>query len=355
MWVKFKHVHRVKARNGKLYYYHRPSGTRLPDDPDSAEFAARLDELNAKGPPARSRACEGTTADLIERYKASDKFKKKAARTRADYMKRMDFLVTKFGDVPAKGWTTEEVLELQDALSDAPRQADYMVQVLSILFNFARRYPSRFGLLHNPASPVERIYEPDGYKPWPDNLIAAFRKKAEPELRWIMEGALYTGQRQGDLIRMAWSAFDGQFIDVVQGKTGERLAIPCPAPLLRVLDRIPKRATVIFTNKRKRMWGLDHLRHQITRTVRASGFEGYSLHGLRKNAARNLADAGCSNDEIMAITGHKTDRMVRLYTRSADQKRRAMGAIAKLESGTKLEKTADQTVKTQGATNEDGS
>jgi integrase len=31
-----------------------------------------------------------------------------------------------------------------------------------------------------------------------------------------------------------------------------------------------------------------------------------SLHGLRKAAARRLAEAGCSVHEIGAITGHKT-------------------------------------------------
>lgn len=352
MWVKIKHVHRIKARNGQLYYYHRPTGERLPDDPDSAAFVAMLDELNRQGRPSQSQAREGSTRDLVERYKDSDKFKKKAPRTRADYMKRLDYLSETFGAVPVKNWTTEEVLDLQDAFSEAPRQADYLVQVLSILFNFARRYPSRFGLLHNPASPVEKIYEADGYKPWPDNLISAFREAADPELRWIMEGALYTGQRQGDLIRMAWGNFDGQFIEVVQGKTGERLAIPCPAALLAVLADIPKRATVIFTNKQKRMWGLDHLRHQITKTVRECGFDGYSLHGLRKNAAKNLADAGCDNEEVMAITGHKTDRMVRHYIKGADQKVRAVRAIRKLEAGTKVEKAADGTVKRQGGGDE---
>lgn len=44
-----------------------------------------------------------------------------------------------------------------------------------------------------------------------------------------------------------------------------------------------------------------------------------------------LAEAGCTTDEIKAITGHTTSRMVEHYTKGADQKKRASAAILKLE------------------------
>ena len=46
----------------------------------------------------------------------------------------------------------------------------------------------------------------------------------------------------------------------------------------------------------------------------------YSLHGLRKNAAVSLAEAGCSDAEIQAVTGHKSVKMVQGYRRAASQK-----------------------------------
>jgi enterobacteria phage integrase len=54
------------------------------------------------------------------------------------------------------------------------------------------------------------------------------------------------------------------------------------------------------------------------------------LHGLRKAAARRLAEAGCTEKEIAAVTGHTTLKEVARYTRAADQKRLAAGAVAKL-------------------------
>jgi integrase len=52
-------------------------------------------------------------------------------------------------------------------------------------------------------------------------------------------------------------------------------------------------------------------------------------HGVRKAAARRLAEAGCSAHEIMAITGHESLKEVERYTKAAEQKRLAKAAIAK--------------------------
>ena len=56
-------------------------------------------------------------------------------------------------------------------------------------------------------------------------------------------------------------------------------------------------------------------------------FERCKAHGLRKAAARRLAEAGCSASEIAAITGHRTLAEVERYTRAADQERLARQAM----------------------------
>ena len=53
-------------------------------------------------------------------------------------------------------------------------------------------------------------------------------------------------------------------------------------------------------------------------------------HGLRKAAARRLAEAGCTAHEIMAMTGHKSLAEAERYTRQADQARLARSAVARL-------------------------
>jgi integrase len=61
------------------------------------------------------------------------------------------------------------------------------------------------------------------------------------------------------------------------------------------------------------------------------GIKGYSFHGLRKNAAQALAEAGCSIDEIMAVTGHRSAKMALHYTKRAAKKQMAKNAIKRWE------------------------
>ena len=56
------------------------------------------------------------------------------------------------------------------------------------------------------------------------------------------------------------------------------------------------------------------------------------LHGLRKTAARKLADMGLSTETIKSVTGHVTDRMVGEYVKGANQKRLAKEAIRRWEN-----------------------
>ena len=66
------------------------------------------------------------------------------------------------------------------------------------------------------------------------------------------------------------------------------------------------------------------------KAIRAAGLPPECVpHGLRKAAARRLAEAGCSSKEIAAITGHKTLAEVERYTREADQERLSKSAIQK--------------------------
>ena len=58
--------------------------------------------------------------------------------------------------------------------------------------------------------------------------------------------ALWTGQRQGDLLRLPWSAYDGSYIRLRQSKTGARVVIPVGAPLKAALDITPRSAAPSF-------------------------------------------------------------------------------------------------------------
>jgi integrase len=56
------------------------------------------------------------------------------------------------------------------------------------------------------------------------------------------------------------------------------------------------------------------------------------FHGLRKTAAVMLTEAGCTTEQVKAITGHRTDDMAAYYAKQANQGVLAKAAMEKLEA-----------------------
>ena len=146
-----------------------------------------------------------------------------------------------------------------------------------------------------------------------------------------MQLAIFTGQRQADILRMSWHDYENEVIHVVQQKTGSKVWIPAHRELQAVLQSCNRRSPIILTSRVGRPFQSDHFRHVWRRATLEAELDGLTFHGLRHTAAERLAEAGCSDLEIAAITGHRTAAMVRRYTRDADKKQLARSAIAKLE------------------------
>jgi pimeloyl-ACP methyl ester carboxylesterase len=72
-------------------------------------------------------------------------------------------------------------------------------------------------------------------------------------------------------------------------------------------------------------------------TLAAAVLSG-SSGSLRKAACRRLAEAGCSANEIAAISGHALLREVERYTKAADQERMARNALARTNNELKTVK-----------------
>lgn len=162
-------------------------------------------------------------------------------------------------------------------------------------------------------------------------------------------GLHYTGQRGGDVAKMKWSDFDGQRIFVVQEKTGKKLWLRCPKPLLTVLKREQRRADHehIFSHAYGEPFtNAQTLSHAIRNRLHALGIEppkdsgkrNYTMHGLRKNAGMELALAGCTVNEIMAVLGHKTPKMALYYVEQACQETMNDNAVVKWDAA--IEKRA---------------
>jgi integrase len=149
--------------------------------------------------------------------------------------------------------------------------------------------------------------------------------------------ALWTGQRQGDLLRLPWSAYDGKHIRLRQSKGGTRVVIKVGLPLKAMLDATAKRSTIILTNNDGKPWSPDGFRASWGKACKVAGIVGVTFHDLRGTAVTRLALAGCTEAEIATITGHSLRSVRAIIDTHYLARDPALGesAITKLEERTK--------------------
>jgi integrase len=167
-------------------------------------------------------------------------------------------------------------------------------------------------------------------------------EKAAKHLHLPLMLALWTGQRQGDLLRLPWSAYDGTKITLRQSKTGARVSIPVGLPLKAALDGTPKRSTLILVSSDNKPWTPDGFRSSWRKACANAGVTGVTFNDLRGTAVTRLALVECTEAQIASITGHSL-RDVRSILDSHYLHRDpalAEAAIQKLEAGTNSPKRA---------------
>ena len=104
---------------------------------------------------------------------------------------------------------------------------------------------------------------------------------------------------------------------------------------VQVFDTLAKRPGPIALNSRGEPWTADGFKSSFADAKRGLEITGLVFHGLRHTAASRLYEAGNDVDDIMAVTGHRTRKMVEHYIKHADRKMRSSAAIARLPSRTK--------------------
>ena len=168
---------------------------------------------------------------------------------------------------------------------------------------------------------------------WLPEHVNAFCNVASDELKLALVLAIYTGQRQGDLIRMTWGQYDGDWINHRQSKGKKRVAVPVHRNLKKVLDNVSRRSTLILTTPTGLPWKSDWFRNRWREASVAAGIKDLHFHDLRGTAVTMLAEAGCSNAEIAAITGHTMQSVETILVKYVSLTRDlARSAMTKLEN-----------------------
>lgn len=379
MTKKRKHLYRKPdPRNPELirvYFRHPKTAklTPLPFDETSTEFAEQYDPLfaalTAAPKPARDPnvrvkrndddgnvlygpATLGWFADkfLASKYFDPDHKDCYAEGTCYNYRKTIKLLKKRLGGGMLVDLDQEavEVYSAEVAREHGDSAGDDQTSMISNLWEFAKGFQEfrRKGRI-NPTTRIKRHYRHDGegHLVWPEEVIEKFDADCPAHLQFVRLGLHYTGQRGGDVVAMKWTDFDGKRIYVVQEKTGKKLWLNCPKPLLVALTREQRKTNRehIFHHAYDAPYAnAQTLSHAIRNRLEALKIEGYTMHGLRKNAGMELAEAGAEVMEIMAVLGHKTPKMAMYYCEQARQERLNESAVGKWDAS--IEKNAAKVV-----------
>lgn len=319
-------------------YFRKPGHPRvpLPGIPGSPEFIDAYQRALDSAPKQRLEIGEGRTepgsmSALAAAYYQSSNWKRLRPESQRTYRNIIERLRTEFGTAPIVRIERKHIRAMLDARADKPAAARNFLKVMRALLSFAAEREMI------PADPTIGIksprYRTRGYPTWSEDEIGRFYQKWPPgsRARLALDLLLYTGQRRSDIVRMGWPAYRGDRITVVQQKTGAALDIPAHPVLRDTLANTPRTNLTFLITAYGKPFTAPGFTNWFRECVVAAGLPPHrSAHGLRKSAARRLAEAGCTAHEIMAITGHKTLSEVDIYTRAANQKDLADAAIARL-------------------------
>jgi integrase len=306
----------------------------LPGLPWSPAFM-EVYEAAMAGQPLQigsARTRPGTVRALAVSYFNSPDFRSLRPSSQVIYRGIIDRFCIQYGDNRIANLKREHVVKLMAARAERPAAANNLRKVLRAMMKHAVEIGLR---ADDPTRDVKAIrVKSAGFHSWNDDEIAQFEKRhpVGTPARLALALLLYTGQRRSDVVQMGPQHIRDGVLGVRQQKTRIELAIPVHSALAAVIAETPTYHLTFLTNQFGRPFTAGYFGQWFREQCDMAGLRHCSAHGLRKAAARRLAEAGCSTHEIAAITGHASLKEVARYTEAVDRRRLAQSAMAKVRT-----------------------
>jgi integrase len=331
----------------------------LPLDQSSPDFRRTYDDclrsrqkLVASAPKLLTRTGIETTklsfiGDTvgrgIEMYKESADYRSKKPTSKKKYDRWLRILNEKLGITRLRDLDVNAVDVYSDMIATemSSSNARFQVAMISVVWDAAKKH-REFGLakLPNPtigAEPRYKVKVP--HQPWSDELQDKFMQRAPESLKLAKLLLHFSAQRGGDCVKLRVRDFDGKGLFVRPEKTtdGADLAANyhlCPEPLREALERrflnSDSPEEFILINEKRKPWASANslscsIRDFMVKVgLRQKGskdrpMRGPSMHGLRKNAASEVAALLVGTQGIKSVTGHKSDDQAAYYAKHAAQ------------------------------------
>ena len=297
------------------------------------DYAAALEGLKAQTADiGMERTKPGTISALIVSYYALV-FPTLAPSTQKLRRPTLERFRKDYGDKPVARLEAAHVAAIMAAKAKAPTAANNLHKLLHHLLEHA----IALGMVtSNPAKLVKKFkIKGDGWHTWSEDEVTQYLQchPADSKARLALMLMLYTGQRRSDVIRMGWQHIrqteNGPKIAVRQKKTDTPLLLPIAPELAQALKDVPRKNLTFLLTAFGAPFSFNGFGNWFRTRCNEAGLRQCSAHGLRKLAATRMANAGCTDRELMAVFGWRGMSEVSRYVRAADQARLAEQAFAK--------------------------
>lgn len=298
---------------------------------DAQDWARHTEDDMVRGVYIDRAPAESTTLEsAMNRYLKEISPTKSAGSERRETV-RAKPLLDELGDYALIAITPDLIGQYRDdrlALDKSGNTVRLELALLSHLFNIAIR-EWRMGLIYNPVAAVRKPAAGPGRnrRLLPDEekaLLAACDQASNPMLGWMVRTAIYTGMRAGEIRSLRRDQVDlaRRIIFLNKTKNGSARTVPLTQRAVEVIQESlahpvrPKDTDLIYWGEP----GRDGQRRAYEyypawrRALIRAGITNLRFHDLRHEAVSRLVEAGLGDQEVAAISGHKSMQMLRRYT-----------------------------------------
>lgn len=163
--------------------------------------------------------------------------------------------------------------------------------------------------------------------------------ECSPHLRIIVECAINTGMRKGEILSLKWDQIRNGYIYLTKTKTNESRQVPINDNLNALFKRIRRdqhlTSDYVFTYQKKRV---DSVKTAFNAAMKKAGIVDFRFNDLRHTFASHLIMKGGSLKDVQEILGHKTMTMTLRYAHlSQEHKKKTVNLLNGLTASGNVE------------------
>ncbi len=280
-------------------------------------------------PVIQSKSPMTSFRDAAIHYMKTHSIHKKIVRSETY---RLHILIKRWGDLPIEKVDKLAVLTLRDDLVNMGRSGETINHYFNTISKLFQMLEGDWDLvIPNPIKGIKRMPRPIGRtkrvsSKMEEHLLASCLELSMPLLASIIQFAIQTGMRRGELMGLKWADIDlpSRRAYLHTSKNGEPRQVPLTKRAIEVLqslnkgdeDRVFPMTLNVLRNQYERARAYSK-EHWIEPGI--NPFIGLRFHDLRHEAISRMSDLGLNVIELSSISGHKTLAMLGRYTHPSHQ------------------------------------